>query len=358
VIAQEHRPLAVARNVRRLAHDVDDRETVLLGDCHVDARHQRKMIRHVAFVAVAEILLHVLRPLVCFREQQLALRVGVELGTQLLDHLVGLGKVFVRGALALDEVRDRIQAETVDAGVEPALHHLYHGADDARVVEVQVRLVREEAVPVVGMRLRIPRPVRLLGVGEDDARGEIALVGVAPDIPVAGAGALRRAPRAAEPGMLVGGVIDHELGDDPQATPFRLADKTAEILHRAEIGIDRSVVGDVVAVVATGRGVERQQPDRVDAEFLQIVELVGQACKVADAVVIGIGERLHMELVDDRVLEPELVLGGELGVGSGNWCELVHGGRLKPGNGTAAPDRASDRCAGARRPIRPHGAHW
>ena len=69
MVAQEHRPLAVVRDIRRLAHDVGDRVPVLGRDRHVDARHQREMERHVAFVAGAEILQHVLGPLVGLGEQ-------------------------------------------------------------------------------------------------------------------------------------------------------------------------------------------------------------------------------------------------------------------------------------------------
>ena len=118
------------------------------------------------------------------------------------------------------------------------------------------------------------------------------------------------APRALEPGVLVGGVVDDELGDDAQAAPLGFLDEAAKILHRAEIGIDVAVVGDVVAVVAAGRGVERQQPQRGDAEILQIVELLGQAREIADAVIVAVAKRLDVELVDDGVLVPELVGGG------------------------------------------------
>ena len=72
MIAQEDRPLAVFRDRRRLAHDVGDRKAVLAPDRHVHARHQRKMERHVAFVAVAEIILGVFRPLVGLGEQHAA----------------------------------------------------------------------------------------------------------------------------------------------------------------------------------------------------------------------------------------------------------------------------------------------
>ena len=107
--------------------------------------------------------------------------------------------------------------------------------------------------------------------------------------------------------MLIRGVVDDELGDHPQLSPLGLLHEAAEILHRAEIGIDVAVVGNVVAVVAPRRWIERQQPQRGDAEILEIVQLAGQAGEIADAVVVAVGERLDVKLIDDRVLEPELV---------------------------------------------------
>ena len=124
VVAQEQRPLAIGRDIRRLAQDVGDRKAVFLGDRHVDPRHQRKMIGHVAFVAAAEIFLHVLRPLIGLGQQHLALGIGVELAAQLLDDGVGLGQILVVGAVALAQIGDGVETEAVDAGIEPALHHL------------------------------------------------------------------------------------------------------------------------------------------------------------------------------------------------------------------------------------------
>ena len=255
----------------------------------------------------AEIFLHVLRPLIGFRQQHLALGIGVELGAQLPDDGVGFRQVLVVGAVALAQIGDRIEPEAVDAGIEPALHHLHQRADHARIVEIEIRLVREEAVPVEGAGFRVPGPVRLLGVGEDDPRARIFLVGIAPDIPVARARFGIAAAGALEPVVLVGGMIDDEFGDDPQAAPLGLDDEAAEILHGPEIGIDGAVVGDVVAVVAAGRGIERQQPQRGDAEVLQIAELLGQAREIADAVIVAVGKGLDVKLIDDGVLVPELV---------------------------------------------------
>ncbi|VCU07348.1 hypothetical protein RHODGE_RHODGE_00450 [Rhodoplanes serenus] len=324
VIAQEQRPLAVRRNVRRLAQDVVDGEAVLLGDRHVDARHQREVERHVAFVALAEIGAHVLRPLVRLGEQEGAGRVGVELGPQLLDDRVGLRQVLVDGAFALAQIRDGIEPETVDAEIEPAAHHLHHRPQDARIVEVEIGLVGEEAVPIVGARLRIEGPVRLLGVGEDDPGVEVLLVGIAPHVPVARIGAGPAAPRPLEPRMLVGGVVDDQLGDDLEAAPLRLLHEAAEVLHRAEVGIDPPIIGDVVAVVAAGARIERQEPQRGDAEVLEIVELRGQAAEVTDPVVVAVEERLDVDLIDHRVLVPHRVAGEVGGCRGGDVGEDVH----------------------------------
>jgi hypothetical protein len=185
VIAQEDRPLAGLGDLRRLAHDVGDREAVLARQRHVHARHQREVERHVAFVALAEIVLGVFRPLVRLGEQHPA-RIGpVELGADPPQHLVGLGEVLVVRALPLDQVGHRIEPQPVDAEVEPEAHHAEDCFEHLRIVEVEIGLVRIEAMPVVRARNRVPGPVRTLGVEKDDARLGILLVGVGPDIEIA-----------------------------------------------------------------------------------------------------------------------------------------------------------------------------
>jgi hypothetical protein len=104
--------------------------------------------------------------------------------------------------------------------------------------------------------------------------------------------------------MLVGGVVDDQLGDDADAAPVRLGDEAAEIPHVPVGRIDGAILGDIVAVVAQRRGIERQDPDDADAEALDVIELLHQPCEVADAVAVGIEERLDVQLVDDGVLVP------------------------------------------------------
>ena len=90
MVTQEHRPLAVFRNVRRLFHDFHDGMAIFLRDRHIHARHQGEVIRHVTFVAIAEILAHVFRPLIGFRQKHAVAIVAIQLGAHAFDYRMRL----------------------------------------------------------------------------------------------------------------------------------------------------------------------------------------------------------------------------------------------------------------------------
>jgi hypothetical protein len=66
-------------------------------------------------------------------------------------------------------------------------------------------------------------------------------------------------------------VVDHELRDHPDATLVGLAEKPPKVRHRAVVGIDVEIIGDVVAVVQQRRGIEGQQPQGRHAQLLDVV---------------------------------------------------------------------------------------
>ncbi len=104
MVAQEYRPLTVVGNLRRLTHDVGDGKPVFARQRHVHARHQREMKRHMAFVALPEILLGILRPLVGLSQQH-ATRIGsIDHRTNAFQNVVRLRKVLIVGALPLHEI--------------------------------------------------------------------------------------------------------------------------------------------------------------------------------------------------------------------------------------------------------------
>ncbi|MPM68562.1 hypothetical protein SDC9_115495 [bioreactor metagenome] len=49
--------------------------------------------------------------------------------------------------------------------------------------------------------------------------------------------------------MLVGGVVHHQIHDDPDPPFVGTVDQPLHIVHRAETAVDAPVVADVVSVV-------------------------------------------------------------------------------------------------------------
>ena len=86
----------------------------------------------------------------------------------------------------------------------------------------------------------------------------------------------------------------------------RLVQQLGEVAEGAQPRVDAVEVGDVVAVVAARRGVDRVQPQAGHAEPGQVVQPADEAPDVADAVAVGVGERVDVEAVDDGLLVPPL----------------------------------------------------
>ena len=86
---------------------------------------------------------------------------------------------------------------------------------------------------------------------------------------------------------------------------MRLLEQPVEIAERAEDRIDVAIVRHVVAEILHRRGEERADSQmRVDAEIGDIVEPLGDADEVADAVAIVVLKRARIDLVDHRAAPP------------------------------------------------------
>ena len=200
---------------------------------------------------------------------------------------------------------------------------------DLRVLPVEVGLLPREQVQVV--LLRAPAHHSQAGPEKNDPQllGSApggprygAGAGVAPDVPV-GLRVDAVAPRLLEPRVLVGGVVDHEVHDQPHAALVDALDQLVDVGQRPEGRVDVLVVADVVAVVVLRRPVDRRQPDDVDAQVGDVVEVVDDAADVADAVAVGVGEAARVDLVDDRGLPPRVGRVGAVGGGGmGGVCPV------------------------------------
>ncbi len=250
--------------------------------------------------------------------------------------------------VALVEVGQCVEPETVEPEVEPEPDDVEHRLAHFGVVVVEVRLVGVEAVPVVLVADRVVGPVGALDVDEDHPRLGPALVVLVPYVPV-GLRVVATLARFDEPGMQVARMVDDQVGDDPDTPRVRLVEQRAQVVDRPGLGVHRVEVADVVAAVHERRGIEREEPEAVDAQPLEVVELRDEPGDVADPVAVPVEEAADEDLVEDRPLEPERVL---LGRG-----QLLGDGRRDPPRGRSPRARRSVSSGSSVSGPRPLGSH-
>ena len=108
--------------------------------------------------------------------------------------------------------------------------------------------------------------------------------------------------------MLIGGVVQNHFHDHAYPALMGGLQEALEIIEIPVTRMHRKIVRDIVAVVAQRRRKEWHQPDGVDPQILKIVELLCQAAEIADSICVGVEKRADVDLVDDGVFVPELVL--------------------------------------------------
>jgi hypothetical protein len=262
--------------------------------------------QHVHLVAalVAEEAALLLRGQVGLGKQDRVAAAPVEEGAQVAQEGVRVLAAFGLGAGQLDHERGGVDPEAGQAKLQPVADDLADLVPDPRVGDVEVGHVGVEAVqePLAGDLVVVP--VGVLAVGEDDPRWAFGLL-VGPDVEVAEGRALV-GPGRLEPGMLVGGVVDDQVGDHPDAPLAGRPEEVDQVAEGAQARVDAVEVADVVAVVLVGGGVERHQPDAGHPEPGQVVDLAHEPGEVADAVTVPVGEQLDVQAVDDGVLPPQV----------------------------------------------------
>jgi len=174
-----------------------------------------------------------------------------------------LGFAHVR-SLGGDDERHRIHAEAGNPQLDPESHDL----EDlglhllSRGVEVGLEVI--EAVEVPGFGFLVVAPGGLLHARKHHAAIGARRLAFGPDVPVAIL-RIRLLAGFPEPCVLVRGMIDDQVDEHADAALLCAMGEFDKIADGAVAWIDAIVVGDVVAVVAMGRDLERHQPDRGDA---------------------------------------------------------------------------------------------
>src|SRR5437870_13111364 len=104
------------------------------------------------------------------------------MSAQLAEVVMRLRQILAARVLPFVKVRDGVETESVDAECQPKIAHLLYRFVNSRVIEMQVRLMRIKAMPIIRFRDRVPRPGRCLEVFDEDPRVLAFCRRIAPDI--------------------------------------------------------------------------------------------------------------------------------------------------------------------------------
>jgi hypothetical protein len=283
--------LEVERQVQLALADVAG-QPVVVGHPHLADRHRaRVLVEHRADPAVQGVHALLVEP------QVAGPVVGQQAGVLHRHHVgqpVRLGH----------PVRD-VDAEAVHPAVQPEPHRVLQVGDDLRVGEVEVGLLRREQVQVP-LAVGNPGPG---GSAEDGVPVVRRLVpigspAVAEHVPRPFRRAGTGGQRLLEPRPPVRAVVRHEVDRHLEAERMSLGQHRVELPEVPEDRLHVPRIGDVVAVVGHGGGVERRDPDRLHAEGGEIGQPVADARQVADAVTTPVGEAADVDLVEDRLAPP------------------------------------------------------
>jgi hypothetical protein len=221
---------------------------------------------------------------------------------------VGLGVVRVGQGGVLEEARGHVDAEAVDAPVQPEAQHPVELGADLGVAPVPVGLLGGEHVQVpLAVADPGPRGAAEHGVPVVGRLGALGATAVGEVEAGAGRAAGLGRQRLAEPRVLAGAVVGHDVEQHPDAEPPGVRHQQVELGEVAEERVDVAVVGHVVAVVVLRRGIEGAQPDPVDAQLLQVRQPRPDPGEIADAVAGAVQEAADVHLIDHRVTPPAVL---------------------------------------------------
>jgi hypothetical protein len=195
--------------------NVDERETILGLQRNKEPGHDGEMKGHVTFVPPAKIGGGILRPLVRLSQQHAVCKPAVDVPPKFLEKSVRLRKILTNCAFPFVQIRHGVEPPPVHAESVPKVDHPQDRLADTGVRVVEFGLVREKTVPVVRFGYGVPGPVGRLEVLKDDPGLLILFRRLAPHVELAPGASWLGELGPPEPRMLVGGVIEDELRNDP-----------------------------------------------------------------------------------------------------------------------------------------------
>ena len=192
----------------------------------------------------------------------------------------------------LGDLVDDVDSESIHTEIDPVVDDILHLLNHSGIVPVQIRLADRVGVQVILAPLRVIFP-------RAAAEGCLPVIGrrVEPIVVVA-VGIVPALARLLKPAVRGRGMVRHKIQDQLHVPRVQTGNKRAHIVQGAKLVHDVPIVRDVIAVIIVGALVAGTQPDGVDAEFLQIIQLFNDARQIADAVSVGVHEAAGIDLIN------------------------------------------------------------
>ena len=197
-----------------------------------------------------------------------------------------------------------IQAKAIDPTRQPRVQHSQRRLAGVWITPVQLGLLAQKLVVVVLAARRLIGPGRATEHAQPVVgRGAVGLR-IGPDIPV-GLGSLQAAAQALhEPRMHIGGVAEHLVHHHLQAPRVGRVQQALEALEGPIVRVDTLIVRSVIAPVPVRRRMDRRQPDAVDAQGRNVVQLGQHPGQIAMPIAIAVEEAADVDVVENRALPP------------------------------------------------------
>src|SRR5688572_17453604 len=107
-----------------------------------------------------------------------------------------------------------------------------------------------------------------------------------------------------EPLVQMRGMVEDKIDDDANAAVMCAFQEALKVIERAILGSNVGIVRDIIIYIELRRWEMRRQPDCVNAEVSEVIQTLGHADEIADAITIAVGKAARVDLIEHRRLPP------------------------------------------------------
>src|SRR3989442_15797724 len=104
--------------------------------------------------------------------------------------------------------------------------------------------------------------------------------------------------------MLIGGMVRYKVQNELEVALVGLLQQGVQILKGPEERMNSGVIGNVIAKIGHRRWVDRREPDGVNAEPAQVIQLAGDPRQISYPIAIAIEKTTRIDLINHARLPP------------------------------------------------------